>query len=174
MEMTFAQIESYIARLPIDDRTYEVFEALLEQPYDVFRPLMDMLFDGTIVVEDLMAAPGTSIASASAIRDDSMTAEAHLGYAGLDFATLGKRFAELASGRIPPSMAVVDRDQSALAVEESGRPGGLFSPSVPAVVGTDANAYAPNPIEVARAGSAEAARKAAQERFIAAVQPENE
>ena len=82
---------------------------------------------------------------------------------------LTRRCAELASGRYVGA-AIVSRDPSSAFAAADGSPGALYVPSSSGVVGSDSNAIAPNPIELARAGSLEDAQKGIQEDFAAATQ----
>ena len=169
MNLSFAQLEEYVSRLPIDDGNFYIFEELIKQPYDLYRPIMDMLFDGTIVVEDLMQPEGTPPSSLA--MQDAGRAASRRAYSAWDVTTeaLTRRCAELAAGR-SAGAAVVPRDPSSAFAAADGSPGALYVPSDFGVVGSDSNAIAPNPIELARAGSMEAAQKAIQEDFGAAAQ----
>ena len=169
MNLSFAQLEEYVSRLPIDDGNYYIFEELLKQPYDLYRPIMEMLFDGTIVVEDLMQPEGTP-PSSFAMQDADLAAS-RAAYSAWDVSpeALTRRCTELASGRYVGA-AIVSRDPSSAFAAADGSPGALYVPSSSGAVGSDSNAIAPNPIELARAGSLEDAQKGIQEDFAAATQ----
>lgn len=171
MNLSFAQLEEYVSRLPIDDRNYYIFEELIKQPYDLFRPIMEMLFDGTIVIEDLMQPEGTPPSSLA--MQDADLAASRATYSAWDVSAqaITRRCAELASGRYAGA-AIVSRDPSAAFAAADGSPGALYVPSPSGVVGSDSNAIAPNPIELARAGSLESAQKGIQEDYAAASQPD--
>lgn len=164
---TFSRLEELIARIPLDDDNSWVFEKLLRQPYDVYRPIMDMLFDGTIVVEDLTVPPG---ASAQRGWEDVSAARQRL-TADASPEALGRRCAELIAGRRPGAV-VITRDTSALDVADDGSVGPTYAPAGTSEVGADAAAISPNAIELARAGSLTAAQKAAQAALGAALEPE--
>ena len=164
---TFAQLEELIGRLAIDESNYWIFDKLLSQPYDVYRPIMDMLFDGTIVIEDLTIP--AAVDSQTAIRDASgaiqrMTSD-------VSSLTLGNRCAELLAGKRPGSVVIV-RDTSGLAVADDGSPGSTYTPATITAVGADSTEISPNAVELARAGSLEEAQKAAQANLAAALEPE--
>jgi hypothetical protein len=164
---TFSQLEELVGRLPIDDSNYWIFEKLLEQPYDLYRPIMDMLFDGTIVVEDLTIPPS---ADSSAVADDATAAAARMSVWNATVSSIGDRCRELIAGRRVGG-AVITRDTSHLVVADDGSIGATYAPSTETAVATDSTLISPNPIEVARAGSLEQAQKAAQEGFLAATEP---
>jgi hypothetical protein len=163
---TFAQLEELIGRLAIDQGNYWVFDKLLEQPYDVYRPIMDMLFDGTIVIEDLTVPAAVDTLSST---DDVSAARQRLTVNSSSLA-LGNRCAELLAGKRPGSV-VITRDTSALAVAGDGSPGATYTPATSTAVGADSSEIAPNAIELARAGSLEEAQKAAQASLGAALEP---
>lgn len=167
MAPTFSQLEELVGRLPIDDSNYWIFEKLLEQPYDLYRPIMDMLFDGTIVIEDLTIPPS---ADTAAIASDASAANARMDAWNATASSVGDRCRELIAGRRIGG-AVITRDTSSLVVAEDGSVGSSYAPTTQTAVATDSTAISPNPIEVARAGSLEDAQKAAQEGFLAATEP---
>ncbi len=167
MAPSFLQLEELIGRLPIDESNYWIFEKLLEQPYDVYRPIMDMLFDGTIVVEDLTIPPS---ADSSAVFDDASSANHRITYWNATVAGIGERCQELISGRRIGGV-VISRDTSPLVVADDGSVGATYAPSTETAVANDASLITPNPIEVARAGSLESAQKAVQAEFLAATEP---
>ena len=164
---TFAQLEELIGRLAIDESNYWIFDKLLSQPYDVYRPIMDMLFDGTIVIEDLTIPAAAD--SQAALRDASGSIQRLT--ADSSPLTLGKRCAELLAGKRPGSV-VITRDTSALAVAEDGSPGATYTPATTTAIGADSTEISPNAVELARAGSLEDAQKAAQASLAAALEPE--
>lgn len=164
---TFAQLEELIGRLAIDESNYWIFDKLLRQPYDVYRPIMDMLFDGTIVIEDLTVPAG---ADGQAVIDDTSSAMNRLTSDSSSIA-LGDRCVELLSGKRPGSITIV-RDTSSLVVADSGAPGQTYAPATRSVVGADSTEISPNPIELARAATLEEAQKNAQAELGAALEPE--
>ena len=164
---TFTQLEELIGRLAIDESNYWIFDKLLAQPYDVYRPIMDMLFDGTIVIEDLTVPAASD--SQTSLRDASgaiqrMTSD-------VSSVALGNRCTELLAGKRPGSI-VITRDTSALAVADNGSPGTTYTPATITAVGADSTKISPNAVELARAGSLEGAQKAAQASLAAALEPE--
>ena len=164
---TFAQLEELVGRLAISEDNYWVFDKLLEQPYDVYRPIMDMLFDGTIVIEDLTipAAADTQ----SSVTDASRALQ-RLTVDSSPYA-LSNRCTELLAGKRPGAI-VITRDTSALAAAVDGSPGSTYTPATTTAVGADSLEISPNAIELARAGSLEEAQKAAQASLGAALEPE--
>ena len=173
MSLTFQQLEDFCSRLPVTSENRGVFEALLALPYDIFRPVMDMLFEGVIVIEDLYA-PSQQMAAAAAIAaTDSANAHRILAQSSNDVSSraLRARCIALASGTAP-SGVVLSRDGSSLLVDSNGAPSGAFASAGNTLLGADASTYVPNPIELARAGNLAAAQKAAQERLAAAIHSE--
>jgi hypothetical protein len=164
---TFAQLEELVGRLAISEDNYWVFDKLLEQPYDVYRPIMDMLFDGTIVIEDLTipAAADTQ----SSVTDASRALQ-RLTVDSSPYA-LSNRCTELLAGKRPGAI-VITRDTSALAAAADGSPGSTYTPATTTAVGADSSEISPNAIELARTGSLEEAQKAAQAGLGAALEPE--
>lgn len=170
MVPSFSQLEDLIARLPIDEDNYWIFERLIEQPYDVYRPIMDMLFDGTIVVEDLTIPPGVT---AGSILQDARAAKWRLdSYSVSDVGIQGRCLELIASGRA--GSTVIGRDTSALSATVDGSIGAFYGPKTQTAVGGDSTVITPNPIELARAGSLVDAQKAIQEDFFAATEPDME
>ena len=167
MAPTFTQLEDLIGRLPIDADNYWVFEKLIEQPYDTYRPILDMLFDGTIVVEDLTIPPGSATL---AVEDDSRTANERLNSWSGTAASLGSRCAELIAGRRPGGV-VITRDTSSLVVADDGSVGSTYAAETQTAVGADATVISPNPIELSRAGTLADAQKAVQSDYAAALEP---
>ncbi len=168
MAPTFTQLEDLIGRLPIDADNYWVFEKLIEQPYDVYRPILDMLFDGTIVVEDLMIPPGSA---SLAVTGDAETADQRLNSWNATSASVGSRCVELITGKRPGGV-VITRDTSSIAVAEDGSIGSTYAAETQTAVGADATVISPNPIELSRAGSLTDAQKAVQEDYAAALEPD--
>jgi hypothetical protein len=171
MQLTFTQMQDYVNRLPVTEANYYIFEALLRQPYDLYRPIMDMLFDGTIVVEDLVAADGAPATGAALA--DIAAARGRLALASRDATAeaTSQRAQSLAYG-VQPGAVVLQRDATPLTANPDGSPGSVYVPGTTSVVGADASSISPNPIELERAGSLEDAQKASQEAVIAAMQPQ--
>jgi hypothetical protein len=172
MQRTLPEVETLIARLPINDTNFPVFEALLRLNFDVYRPILDMLFDGTITPEDLVT-PSSSAAALAADNTTLAGARYHGPWSQVDPAAVSARCLALLSGK-RPSQVVLPRDSSAVAISPTGAPAsdGTFAPSAPLVASMDPMAVAPNPVEVARAGSVEAAAKAVQETLTATLRPQ--
>jgi len=163
-----------MARLPVNDDTYAVFEALLYLPYDTFRPIMDLLFDETIVPEDLVQPPEGRVAAVRAVLDAATAQRAHRNpYSNVTPQAVAARCTELLRGR-RPSTLVLPRDASAASVGTNGAPAsaGAYAPAVPLVASTDPSFVAPNPIEVARSGSVEVAAYDAADALAATLRPE--
>ena len=170
-QYTFLELTDLIDCLPIYDEKIAVFEELIKQPYDLYRPIMDMLFNGTIVIEDLL--PAGKSTSASDALSDNYNAEAKRSISAWDISieAIGNRCRDIISSK-SSSMAFVGRDNTALLANEDGSPSTVFVQTVENVVGPDANAIAPNSIETSRSGSEAAAQKLIQQNFRAAVQPD--
>lgn len=153
---TITEVKSAFARLPINDANSGVFEALLRLPYDLYRPIIDMLLDGTIVVEDLvpaeLAGGGSSYGRARAAAGDSEAAAARAVRWAEDIspsAILANVEAILAGGR--PGALAVPRDTSPILTDGAGRPIGVYASPGVSVLSADSQSASPNPIEVARA-----------------------
>ena len=169
MSPTFARLEELIGRLPVTQDNYWVFEKLLEQPYDIYRPIMDMLFDGSIVVEDLMIPVG---GTSQRIADDSQAANRRLTAWDATSQAVAERCLELISSGARPGAVVVDRDTGSMSINPDGSVGPVYAPATATLVGADSDAISPNPIQLARAGTLAAAQKAFQERYAAALEPQ--
>ena len=170
MDLAFTQLEALIARLPINESTYAIFDELLSQPYDIFRTVLDLLFEESVTVDDLtlpVDAPylGTLLA-------DVHAAATALHAAGTDAGRLAlmARCRQLMNGRHACG-TVVERDNSAFMVAKDGTLNGVYAPSEGTHVGADAATIVPNPIERARLGSIQAAQKDLQRTFLAASRP---
>jgi len=74
-QYTIPQLEALVAGLPLSASNYGTFQALLGLPYDIFRPIMDLLFSGAIFPEDLTDQT-QDLNSGSAITLDSNQASA--------------------------------------------------------------------------------------------------
>ena len=164
MNYTLKTLEEYIARLDIKESNYYIFEALMKQPYDIYRPIMDMLFEGKIVIEDLILAKGETanysqsyVNGTSAISSWDVSAE-----------SVQARCIALASGTAT-SAYVNNVDTTALMVNSDGTISSSYVPTETSVVGSDSATVVPNAIEVARAGSYTNAQKSAQEALLAAI-----
>ena len=169
MEYSFAQVEDLVARLPITRDNFFVFEELLRQPYDIYRPVLDMLFDETIVVEDLMPAGGALQSPNEArVMVDSIFAEMRASLSEEDFRedVFKARVQSLVSGI--RSGATVSRDTTSLHIDSSGAPIPSYVPTPDFIVGNDTNTMAPNPIEISRVGVIADAQKLLQQQYAAA------
>lgn len=169
---TLHELSDRFSRLPIAEENAGIFEALLRLPFDLYRPVMEMLLDGTLVVEDLyQAGPDSSGRQTSAASSDAAGAAALAlrWEADVDGTALLRNVTRLLSGGKIPALAV-PRDNSALLVGPDGVPTGAYVPGGVAILGSDALAALPNPIQTARAASSgEDARKAAQRTLGAAL-----
>lgn len=54
MSKSVKEIESLIQRLPMTERNMPYYEALLRLPYEQYKPLLEMIVDEKITIEDLM------------------------------------------------------------------------------------------------------------------------
>jgi len=48
------QIESFVYRFPIDENNFPIYQELLKLPYKIYKPIVDLLCEGKITIEDLM------------------------------------------------------------------------------------------------------------------------
>ena len=164
MNLTLKLLEAYIARIDVTESNYYIFEELLKQPYDIYRPIMDMLFDGTIVIEDLVMPSGQSIASSS-----STTSSSQLSRWDISPTAVSSRCLALVNGTTT-SVTVTSVDNSSLLTNPStSLIGASYIPSETTVISTDSSMITPNPIEVARSTSYTEAQKSVQESLLAAI-----
>lgn len=169
MQRTFTQIEDLVARLPITEDNYGIFEALLKLPYDIYRPVMDLLFEGRITPEDLVPAGS---ATPYLIASDYIGENARpVSQLDLSSQAMLNRCISLIGGT-PVAATVVSVDLSSLTSDSSGRPIPAVVPIDPSLVGPDSLAIVPNPIEVLRAGGVIEAQKASQSALGAVLNPE--
>lgn len=171
MSRPLPALEAMFARLPITEENFGVFEALLRLPYDIYRPIIELLFEEKIYWQDLLYPAGTGGHRAGmALIEDSRP----LPRSGWDLSAeaLAQRCLEMINGS-SPSTVVIARDTSAAVIGTDGTPGaGTYVPSVAAAVGADASAIVPNAIELSRSGSVEDAQKEVQRRLTAALNPD--
>jgi hypothetical protein len=187
-DRTISQLEDGVSRLPIDVSNFGLFEALLGLPYDLFRPIMDMLLDGVISPEDLTDTGGNTLGG-SALLADSAAAAAAFQRAAYDVGplALAARAAQLvlaAGSQSPYTLAAtaspasagsvaVARDQTAVAVDPAtGAPVQSFAPGTYSDSSYDSSVGAPNAIQLLRAGNVAAAQKAASAEFAGAMNSE--
>lgn len=172
---TLHELSDRFSRLPIAEENAGIFEALLRLPFDLYRPVMDMLLDGTLVIEDLIQAggDGSGRRAAAASFDAAEAAALALRWrSDIDSASLRRNVDRVLSGRRPGALAL-PRDNGPLLAGPDGIPSGAFVPGGVTVLGPDALAVRPNPIETARAdGTGEDARKMAQRNLGAALADE--
>ena len=162
---TLHELSDRFSRLPIAEENAGIFEALLRLPFDLYRPVMDMLLDGTLVVEDLvqMGTDSSGRQSGAAVSDAAEAAAIALRWGSdIDDAALRRNVSRLLAGERIGAVAV-PRDNSALLAGPDGSPSGTYVPGGVEILGPDALAALPNPIQTARAADAgEDARKIAQ------------
>jgi hypothetical protein len=165
------QLESLIGRLPITEENYGTFVALLALPYDLFRPIMDMLLAGVAFPEDLTDAQQNQLAGALKLADGNL-ARAALAAAdpAVNTAALVATLEAAFAGR-RASAVVLPRDQTAVGLGPDGGILPAYAPASQEVYSYDSDLTYPNAIEVLRAGSLAAARKAASAAFAAAMNP---
>lgn len=169
---TLHELSDRFSRLPIAEENAGIFEALLRLPFDLYRPVMDMLLDGTLVVEDLFQVgpdpSGRQTAAASA--DAAEAAALALRWsADIDDDSLRRNVASLLAGGRPAALTV-PRDNGMLLAGPDGGPSGAFVPGGVTILGPDATATLPGPIERDDAAlSGEDARKVAQRTLSSAL-----
>jgi hypothetical protein len=114
------ELQALFGRLPINQTNAPLFQALLELPYDIYRPVMDLLLAEDIVPEDLLPPPGAAFGGAingAAAADYNVSPDA-----------LMARIRDLAGGaRVTPGAVAVPTDPGLLLAED-GRPSGVFVP----------------------------------------------
>jgi hypothetical protein len=171
---TMHSVRNDMARLPISEETVALFESLLLLPFDLFRPLVDLLLDGSAVIEDLFPAGGDRGAAGRSAAMASDSTGAALRAAALsgefDEAALRRRVTELLAGRRPGALAL-PRDGTGVGLMPDGSPAQGYSPPGVSVTGSDSTTSSPSAIETERAGSPSAAAKAAQVALRAALAP---
>lgn len=173
MPRTIPDIESLIARLPITTESFGIYEALLTLPYDIYKPILGMLFDGTITHEDLVDTVGAASAAGRASADSTAAQNRYNSSLDVSSEALAQRCIALIGGS-PAGAVALPRDTSAVGVGPSGEPGGgVFVPSAPTVVSSDLANISPNPIEIERAGGdLVRAQQASQQAVQAAINGE--
>jgi uncharacterized protein with NRDE domain len=141
--LNFIQTQDYINRLDISDSTYEVFNELLNQPYDIFRPVMDMLFSEQISVNDLTLS--NAINTSIDVLNDRDISDYNLlnNSQNLEVSELTKRCVNLLSN-ILPSGALIERDTSNLYIDDNGLPTSVYTPSSMTFVGNDSHFITPS------------------------------
>ena len=169
-QYSFREAEDFIHRLPIEKKNDFVIEELLKQPYDIFRPIMDMLFSGQIVFEDLISIEGVNSAGA---QKDSEKAESKRELTSWDISqeSMRARCIEIITNANNSSIAIIPRDNSALLVDELGNPVPAFTGAGMSVLSSNSDTSTPNVIETMRSGTEIDAQKDAQDNFRAAIQP---
>ena len=173
---TIHQVSARFGRLPISESNFGVFEALLRLPFDLYRPIVDMLLDGTLVPEDLLppgdAGPAGSRAAVLAADSGLAAGRAARWANDIDGEALRRHVEALLAGGRPGAVAL-PRDASALAAGPDGRPTGAFAPAGVSVAGADSLSATPDPLEAQRAAEAGAdAGKEAQAALAAALPSE--
>lgn len=158
------QLEDLVASLPITVGNAGVFEALLRLPYDLYRPIVDLLLDGAIAPEDLVDSLLPRAAGEALLRDAAgaaaVLARAYAEGETSSTTLLARCQTLLAGGE--PGAAVLDRDTSAAAIGPDGLPGGGSFAHPPQMFASgDASLCSPNAIQVLRAHSLPLARKQA-------------
>lgn len=158
-------LSSQFDRLDITADNMSVYVSLLTLPFDLFRPIIDMLLDESITIEDLTTPgnlpPGTA---------DALVASSSAGLP-IDEATLRQNvLGLLQSGRAVAAM--VPRDVTLVHTDRGGHPSGLYAAGGATSVSPDTTANTPSPLEViiaARTGADP--RTIAQAALAAATQP---
>jgi hypothetical protein len=131
-QYTIPQLEDLIQRLPIVPSNFGIFEALLGLPYDIYRPIMDLLFAGSIFPEDLVDQPA-DLRSGSAIIADSQLASDGMAAAAFDIspAAVTARAVQIATtGQYPANLQTPGATAADTAAAEE-----IFSSSATLTVG---------------------------------------
>lgn len=171
MSRPLPALEALFARLPITEENFGVFEALLRLPYDIYRPIIDLLFEEKIFWQDLLYPAGTGGHRAGMAMMEDSRALPRTGW-DLSSEALAARCLEMLNGNSPGTV-VIARDTSAAVLNDAGTPGaGTYVPSVAAAIGADASTIVPNAIELERGGSVEDAQKEVQRLLSAAMNPD--
>ena len=166
---TMRDMKGMIARLPMTDENYYIFEALLQLPYDIYRPLIEMLCEGRIYVNDLVLQAKNNNLRQFLNHFDIVTNANSIGAIETTEARLKERLDQLAISGTRPSSVVVTNDTSSMNIDEDGNFVPIYFPESSSVIGADSNMIAPNPIQIARSGNLQDAQKAVQEDLGAAL-----
>jgi hypothetical protein len=165
MNLTLKLLEEYVGRLQVTEDTYYIFEELLKQPYDIYRPIMDMLFDGTIVIEDLIMPTGQTAAYSNSTTNGASTNTSSW---DISSTSVANRCIALINGT-KTSAVITSVDNSVLTTSNTtSLIGSSYVTSETSIAGSDSTTAVPNPIEVARSSSYTDAQKAVQDALLAA------
>jgi len=160
-------LEERMRRLVITEHL-GVYETLLRQPYDIYRPVMDLLLEGTIFPEDLsddpliLARGARALAAAKAAQELS---ESYLTEAMAKSVLVG-----VANGKDAAFIPMAfDHNQQQID-DETGAVNGQFIPAHLTAASTDFDSISPSAIERLRGGGLDGGKKLAQEAFLLAKQ----
>lgn len=163
MSRSIPQVEALVARLPITVDNEWVFEALLRLPFDIYRPILDLLFEGMIVPEDLVLPRG-SVETGVNLTDDAQLVR-DIRARTTPQGDLLQTCIRLLAGHAPNAVAF-ERDTTSLSLE-----GAVYVPGELGHVGSDSAAVTPTPTDLDRAGDLARAQKDLQLRFAAVMHP---
>jgi Cdc6-like AAA superfamily ATPase len=168
MNYTFEQLEKSISKFVITEENYYIYEELLKQPYQIFRPIIDMLIENLISIEDLAVdEPNDTMLTDyfnSKNDKDKYKDELKSDY-------LINKCIQLIQGKTPSSV-LIQRDMSGLMVNELGIPTAQYVPEILSLVSTDSNSISPNQLEIIKSGSIQNAQKKIQDEFGGILQPD--
>ena len=160
MQFSILEIEERIFRLPINDENQETFIQLLELPYDIFKPIIDMLLREEITIEDLQDKINTV--------KDSLIKSNYSYYANQNAGTylseesVKSELKNILKG-VPPTFIPVIYDNSTEG-SNSGNIDALGKANY-SVQSLDFNSNSPDPLERSNTTSLTEAKKQQQQQF---------
>jgi hypothetical protein len=169
MQFSISEIEERIFRFNINETNQNIFLELINLPYDIYKPVIDLLISEEITPEDLQDKLETVSSSLTKARYASSANKAAEAY--LDETLIKNEILRLVSGEPPIFMPVIF-DNSEYGLEEGDKNSigklqyGVFS--------AEYNKNYPNSLQKKNSSSLIEAKKKQQQAFIAARGNKNE